>query len=1675
MTKRCLQFVSVAIVLAFSLVKPEVAAAQATPPPAGQRAGSITALLPTAKITRGAGKNRAILEAKKGDTVVFNDLLQTEKGGRARITLNDQSILSLGSQAELRIIKHDARTQQTALQLGYGRVRAEVASVTRDGGRFELRTPTAVAGVIGTDFGTDSSLPGVTSFICITGIVQVSNSDANIAGTVPCPAGSTTTVNTGLPPTAPKPATQQQIQQLIQDTEPAIISSLSPASVLLGTEVITAASGSKMAGINGVSISGSGISVALEGTPTDSNANVKVVVDANATPGTRTLTFSKANGQTSAAVFTIMSPPTKGQGGTELEVLKKTYLEILEQERQSAITGVNALGIGVQQSAADTQQAIQNDNLKLQPPLDTAPIDKDIQNDVAPMIAGMAAAGESINLDAANAAKQIEAAFADAQKRIAAANPAPSEDEKLKLAKEIFDGVNSPLMRRFTGIQDTLGAVAKAVNARLLRTVATWMENLKIEAAKQKAVPLPRVDADERSYDLGSMASFDAARSTPTPGGSISNFNWVLCDPSYKPQQIGVPLPPADTRCRPLAGFTSASSDFKFPTCQLNPQDYIARVTVTDTNNKATAMDVRVRVLPPQYDPPGLRLRSLSDSYQQLQLNNFLGFFDESYSGLTELQESIRRTFLSLASMNINLRLSQAAVGCNEATVRADWEQAYTFKDDQTCANLTAGAVCQRVVFKQQEQLTVRMKRIPGKNWYITEFQGDNGTVQGTPPGPIQRDISLPDLHISSLTPSALPSAGPAAGREGSVIGVAPGANGFAAVIENVGAADLLTSVKVRFVARDTNGNEIATDLRDLPGPIPVGGSVTVVGELNVPDLAPGVGARIFAVVNPGCVVPEQNCDGTNAALLDIVVGVVDLQVNGFNAASPIIATQPTQVDVQVKNVGSRTSFGTAGNLKLFFGSNLIAGGSIPPIAPGATVTVPLTFTAPNISGTPVTLIAIAPASPGDTNTANDSLTGSLTVLAATVDLRTTGLAITSTAPFLSGQTLAVTMNVQNAGNRPSALTDSLACILTSTAAGTQSFTPVPLAPIPAGGTATGLTFSFVIPVNFGGTNSLTCGVSADPFEATALAADNKTTIPITISRNVDLQIVNVPPVTGADQMGGTSSVTFGVQNFGLDTAPAGWNVVLQLNSSPVANFVASSPLAGLATTPVSLSYVNPQVAPAPADVNVTASLQVNANAAIAETNTANNTFSTTLRLVDFTLAAATAGGNAVVGRPVNISPAVTVLPNTYPLPLTLNYANLPPGVVGSGSPFAQDLTGTPTSTGGFTIATNATVDAVTRTRTGLLAVNVLPEISLSLGTAFGSLQSGGSSQPLQVNVTGGIYPVTVALSGLPAGVTAASPLSATLTGPGSVTWNISAAVGSATGAFVITVQGTDGGVAATGTPSGNVSLGVAATVNGQANYVISSIALGTPHTTGTGADALQVGESAPLNFVIQNTGNLTQAGTISLNVSSGCGSPLTSSVSAPAAGATVTATLNQSASCSPGSYSWTGAITAAPPESTTADNTLGPIAFEVFDFSLTNPTPLAPQNVLLSGSGSFTVSLTETGPPSPLALPLVVTNGGKAATTPTSISISPGNTSVLVSAAAGTVSGDSEVITAAITRFGVTKSATQAIQFYTASVDNISSGQPGSTISNPILLPLDSTGTFVDFKLVGTFAGAAT
>jgi hypothetical protein len=147
--------------LCFLLIATPVFSAPRT---TNQRAGEISAMIPAATLNSKPAKSKEELD--------WNDLLKTEHSGRVRAGLTDGSIISLGSDSELRIVQHDGASQQTSLEMNFGKVRSQVIKITNPGGKFEMKTPNAVIGVIGTDFYVEYAA-NKTTVICYEGTVSV--------------------------------------------------------------------------------------------------------------------------------------------------------------------------------------------------------------------------------------------------------------------------------------------------------------------------------------------------------------------------------------------------------------------------------------------------------------------------------------------------------------------------------------------------------------------------------------------------------------------------------------------------------------------------------------------------------------------------------------------------------------------------------------------------------------------------------------------------------------------------------------------------------------------------------------------------------------------------------------------------------------------------------------------------------------------------------------------------------------------------------------------------------------------------------------------------------------------------------------------------------------------------------------------------------------------------------------------------------------------------------------------------------------------------------------------------------------------------------------------------------------------------------------------------------------
>jgi hypothetical protein len=188
----------------------------AAPQASGSRAGVVARVIPAVSIARGP----KTITASTQSVVDWQDLVNTQVNGRARIALDDGSVLNVGSQSSLHVVKHDAGAQQTELELTYGKLRNQAQKIAKPDGKFEVHTPAGVAGVVGTDFYVDYE-NNTMNVIVFEGLVRV----CNLAGVcVEVKAGQTSSVrNTDSsgprPPLNPTQATLDLLTQAVQSTD----------------------------------------------------------------------------------------------------------------------------------------------------------------------------------------------------------------------------------------------------------------------------------------------------------------------------------------------------------------------------------------------------------------------------------------------------------------------------------------------------------------------------------------------------------------------------------------------------------------------------------------------------------------------------------------------------------------------------------------------------------------------------------------------------------------------------------------------------------------------------------------------------------------------------------------------------------------------------------------------------------------------------------------------------------------------------------------------------------------------------------------------------------------------------------------------------------------------------------------------------------------------------------------------------------------------------------------------------------------------------------------------------------------------------------------------------------------------------------------------------------------
>jgi hypothetical protein len=176
-----------------------------------QSAGKITAIVPIVNVVHGAQQ----VAASTSQQVFWGDAINTGHLARARVALDDGSVLSVGSDSNLTIAKHDTGEQQTDLDLAYGQVRAKAVKLVKPNARFQIRTPVGVAGVVGTEMVVLFDAAGNMQVVCLEGACKV----CDLAGVcVLMKGGEESGIHGNSSPSSPAPVSPANLTAAVNAT-----------------------------------------------------------------------------------------------------------------------------------------------------------------------------------------------------------------------------------------------------------------------------------------------------------------------------------------------------------------------------------------------------------------------------------------------------------------------------------------------------------------------------------------------------------------------------------------------------------------------------------------------------------------------------------------------------------------------------------------------------------------------------------------------------------------------------------------------------------------------------------------------------------------------------------------------------------------------------------------------------------------------------------------------------------------------------------------------------------------------------------------------------------------------------------------------------------------------------------------------------------------------------------------------------------------------------------------------------------------------------------------------------------------------------------------------------------------------------------------------------------------
>lgn len=189
-----------------------------------------------------SGKTGKTDPAKVGTKVFAGDTITSGPDSRAKIVMSDKNVLNISPESKITIEKYenDGDKKNVDIKVDFGKVRASVEQ-KYDGekSKFNIKTPTAVAGVRGTDFITGFN-PSTrqTRIVTFSGVVAAGQPGprGEILNPVFVRPGMETSVGSGAPPTPPRPAPAEELKQLNMDTNASVEAPASSSAAAAPTE-----------------------------------------------------------------------------------------------------------------------------------------------------------------------------------------------------------------------------------------------------------------------------------------------------------------------------------------------------------------------------------------------------------------------------------------------------------------------------------------------------------------------------------------------------------------------------------------------------------------------------------------------------------------------------------------------------------------------------------------------------------------------------------------------------------------------------------------------------------------------------------------------------------------------------------------------------------------------------------------------------------------------------------------------------------------------------------------------------------------------------------------------------------------------------------------------------------------------------------------------------------------------------------------------------------------------------------------------------------------------------------------------------------------------------------------------------------------------------------------------